>query len=323
MKKLLLILVLAIITPQIAFAAWWNPFSWYIFSGSSAPNTSQNQELDYISETSQEDVDMGNVHTYYLRVDSNVRACPSLSCEIMKTELKNSTISFSKSSGYLSVSDLPDWVRFSWTESGKQKFGYISKRLLASKPVLDNQNNIVQENNKSDKILEQQNNEALNNLNKTLEEMKIQLQENSKLPQCGGKAWKECQDGYTFYCSDDGIAHCVLPKKTISSSSIQDNSIYQKKVVTDDATTTKNNLIDYFIQNKLLVDDWQNNQTCQLAYKTKETNIDKSLKILIQYCVNRGGYYPVSSSQPSREVCLGSKYDPYTSTLLLQACKSW
>ena len=34
MRKVLLIALTALIIPQIAFAAWWNPFSWKVFQKS-------------------------------------------------------------------------------------------------------------------------------------------------------------------------------------------------------------------------------------------------------------------------------------------------
>lgn len=37
LSTLLSLMVLALVVPQIAFAAWWNPFSWKIFQGGGNP----------------------------------------------------------------------------------------------------------------------------------------------------------------------------------------------------------------------------------------------------------------------------------------------
>jgi len=136
MKKLTILLIVGVlVVPNVVFGAWWNPFTWSIFNNPSESKIEQTREDQLPDKTLQEEVDSGDVYTFYLQAHTNVRSCPSLGCQILKVEPKNNTILFSKRSGYTDTSKLPEWISFSWRENGIEKSGYVYSALLDNKPA--------------------------------------------------------------------------------------------------------------------------------------------------------------------------------------------
>ncbi len=328
MKKFsILFLVGVLIIPNLTFAAWWNPFSWF----KSAPqviSTPKPQESHFVF----------GPYRFYVTDNANVRACQGVGCVVVRQISKGSYFDFPGESNYTSSSSLPEWVSVSWKDGNSLRSGFINKALLSENPPLTP---TVTKNKSTPRAVEtsaqlQQDDRSVAQLNQLLDEVQQKYESVKDLPTCGGKTWYQCPAGTTFYCAADGVAHCSAPPVTTSYSNdsvasqmvqiMQDTQKqiqqHQQELNAQDATTTRLKLIDYFVQNNSFKDGWDSDQTCSAAYANRTSDINRTMKILIQYCM-RPSSTVLPSSLPTREVCAGAQYDPYTSTLLLQSCKEW
>lgn len=87
MKKLALVLFLAILLPQIALAAWWNPLSWFGFSIVKTPKTENQSLKKTLLASTSTSVNSAKIET--TRVPTSVKATPK---SVSKSTTQISTI---------------------------------------------------------------------------------------------------------------------------------------------------------------------------------------------------------------------------------------
>ena len=120
-SKFYLLILVAIIIPQITFAAWWNPFSWKIFNRTNPQVEKQERKLDPSEPNSV-------VTRFYIKNDnSRIRSCPSTDCEVIGYYKKDSEITMQGERVY-QLSDLPEWLEHTTFEGLR---GYINKSILS------------------------------------------------------------------------------------------------------------------------------------------------------------------------------------------------
>ncbi len=130
MKRLTLVLFITLLLPQIALAAWWNPFSWF-------DKSNQDSWPDEIwPEATKSDISNSNTDiqftTFYIKADNvRVRTCPSTSCNIIGYFKTNDWVKIPENVG-TSLDSLPEWIEINILNIGT---GYVSKSLLSSEPV--------------------------------------------------------------------------------------------------------------------------------------------------------------------------------------------
>jgi len=123
MKKLLPLILLVLIIPQVALAAWWNPFSWKVFSNKEAETQVVNTEALQSSV---------QYTTFYIKSNGvRIRSCASISCKILGYVGIGNWVKVPENVG-TSLDLLPEWLGVDFEGIG---FGYINKSLLSAMPI--------------------------------------------------------------------------------------------------------------------------------------------------------------------------------------------
>ena len=182
-------------TPIISASAFLRWFliiffiAFFLFFLNVIINPEQPEQNNYQSSYQTENL---TLNKFYTKSVSNVRKCPSLSCEIIGQYAINSDFDLP----YNSIDKLPEWIEFSWEgEQGNNMVGYINKTVLSP------------------------------NLTKIkINELK-QLNQNTTPPTnsilCNDIYWSPCQIGQQFYCPESGDAECILENNQLVEESKQ------------------------------------------------------------------------------------------------------
>lgn len=137
LQKIAFIVALALfVVPQVTFAAWWNPFTW--FSDIDRINVDYNQKMteekrsnNVLDTTSAPPVSESTPQiktTFYVKYDSTrLRKCASTDCDVLGYYKVNDQI-ISTDSKTLSLNDMPEWIMFTLPEG---KTAYINKSVLS------------------------------------------------------------------------------------------------------------------------------------------------------------------------------------------------
>ncbi len=287
------------LAPTFVFAAWWNPLSWYIFSSQSQPSATSSEDKIFFNQT----------YTYYLTQNANVRECKFSSCKVLKVEIQGTPVEFSGSTGYSTISKLPEWVGYAWTENEVSKTGYINKSLFSEKPVVrqegaPNLSELLRTATPvNDDALKKQNDETVAKLNQMLDEMRQQLEKSNPL---------SSQQTYP----NTSIASELIKSMQDSKTQVAE---YQKKIESESATTTQLRLLDYFTTNDLMRTD---GQTCAPAYEMRNTDVKKAVKIILQYCMKTtGGLNTVNYTSDIDKLQCNMQYDPISGWMKLMNCR--
>jgi len=131
MKKYLSIIILILsVVPSVAFASWWNPFTWFEQS-----NNSVHQQVQQTVVNTQETANYSHPvsKTFYVQADNTrIHDCASLTCKVIANYPANSEIT---STGQ--PTNLPDWVQFTFPDSnGVTTTGYIKSTMLGENKVV-------------------------------------------------------------------------------------------------------------------------------------------------------------------------------------------
>jgi len=120
MKKTLLILVaIILIVPNITFASWWNPLSWFEKKASPVPTLVANEVI------------RGEGFTiFYINTHgSRIRSCASVDCDVLAHFGLNTEIEVDSDMSY---DNLPTWLEITFDDN---KQGYIHKSTLSQEPI--------------------------------------------------------------------------------------------------------------------------------------------------------------------------------------------
>lgn len=145
MKKMaFMFTLLALVIPQLTFASWWNPLSWFSTkSTQESISTQESQTINYTtsavdgrSENKILESKNNNPQTskFYIKYDnSRLRSCASTTgCDVLGYYEVNQEISIS---GIKTFSDLAEWVPITTTDGVS---GFLNKSVLSEKPVVIN-----------------------------------------------------------------------------------------------------------------------------------------------------------------------------------------
>jgi len=130
-RSTLPILVIVLLVPNLVFAAWWNPFTWF-----KQDSNSDKQQVQQTLVKYQEPVNYSQPtsKTFYVQADNTrVHDCASLSCKVIANYPTNTELTLV----YASATDLPDWVQFTFPDSnGATTTGYIKSTMLGENRVV-------------------------------------------------------------------------------------------------------------------------------------------------------------------------------------------
>lgn len=187
-KTLIIVIVGLIVVPQITFAAWWNPFTWKIFSWLSRLNT-----------TSTVQIERG--------LKSIASTTQSLATSTEKTELEALKKEMEKTK----------------TEAEKTKADAQAIRIEAERQRLQTEKTKVEAEIAKTET-ERQRLQSEVDAYKAKEAANTQKQaEINKGTYCNGTYWASCPVGQTFMCPPSGTAFCSSPQSSIDLNSAANN----------------------------------------------------------------------------------------------------
>ena len=170
LPKFIIVIVLGLLViPQITFAAWWNPLSWFDKTKPVEPTKEENfsELINQLTSkppiekptivtskiiSSDSPVEQKVVRLYVKSDNTRVRSCESTNCDVLGYYHQNSTIDIATTNPQvsLSISELlkeqPEWIPLSFSDG---KFGYIHKSTLSTVPTKIIEHKSLANNNES------------------------------------------------------------------------------------------------------------------------------------------------------------------------------
>ncbi len=136
MKKIVILtLAITLMIPNIVFASWWNPLTW--FAKQNTPQLVPVSQSEVVITTTTTDGRLkkkvekpSDTTRFYIKYEnSRLRSCPSIECDILGNYALNQTVDISN---VTSLKDVDEWTSIT-TEGGLH--GFFNKSVLSEAPV--------------------------------------------------------------------------------------------------------------------------------------------------------------------------------------------
>ena len=274
-KSLYTAIFLVTILPQIAFASWWNPFSWGIFQSVFhskketiviAPEVSSTKSTEVpfqamASSSSSSTAPIVEESAVTLCNGQYYQKCPSGQLLVCPTD--------SKIDAYCSVPKAPQTRTTQTSEAVPKPVASPSTVDLKAQKLLQAENDKLKAENEAAKLKQAEADKGFLCGGKYFQiscssGQKLQCQSTGEAVcvsdsdvLCNGKYWKQCPVGQIFMCPSSGNASCSAPKPTIDLNkaasnkaeliSLQNQNIEAQKKLLEDSTkevTRMNNIIN-------------------------------------------------------------------------------